>query len=390
MIINKTKKRKVCFVIINRANYSRVRAVMNKVKNLKNFKLQIILASSPLLKKYGSLKELLLKDGFKVDRYFYTHIEGENLVTMSKSTGLALLELTSAFEDIRPDIVFITGDRYEILAAAIAASYMNIFVAHLQGGELSGSIDESIRHAVTKLAHLHLACTEKSKKNILQMGEKSQNVFNVGCPSVDLIKKINFKSKVDLNKYGYGIGYKVNLKLPYYVVLIHPVTTDYELNNRLITNTLKAVLKLNKQTIWLWPNNDAGADLITKKIRTFREKNINNKINFYVNFESDDYIKLIKDCECLIGNSSSGIREASFLKIPVVNIGDRQINRERGDNVIDEKNLTVETIYKSILKSSKIRMRKNSIYGNGKSALKICSILQKINLSIIKKFCVQK
>ena len=386
---NFKKIRKICFIIINRANYSRVKSVMKAVQSSKKLKLQIVLASSPLLKKYGNLKNLLINDGFNVDGQFYTHVEGENLITMSKSTGLALLELTSAFHNLRPDIVFITGDRYEIIAAAISASYMNIFVAHHQGGELSGSIDENIRHAVTKLSHLHLVCTKKSMKNIIQMGEQPKRVYNVGCPSIDFIKKINFNKKVDLKKYGYGIGYKVDLNKPYYVVLLHPVTTNYLSNENLISSTLKAITKLNKQTIWLWPNNDAGADIITKKIRSFREK-INNKINFYINFENIDYIKLIKNCDCLIGNSSSGIRESSYLKIPVVNIGNRQNNRERGTNVIDVKKITINNIHKAILKSAKIKIKINNIYGNGTSSYKISKILEKTNLSIIKNFCEKK
>lgn len=388
--MTKYKLRKVCFVIINRANYSRVKPVMLKIRSSKNLQLQIIVASSPLLKKYGNLKELLINDGFKIDGYFYTHIEGENLVTMSKSTGLALLELTTAFENLKPDIVFITGDRYEIISAAIAASYMNIFVAHLQGGELSGSIDENIRHAVTKLSHLHFACTKKSMQNIIQMGEDKTKVFNVGCPSIDFIKKIDFKSKVNLGKYGFGVGYKVDINLPYYVVLLHPVTTSYISNEKLINCTLDAVAKLNSQVIWLWPNNDAGADIITKKIRSFREKNTQNKINFYVNFENHDYIKLIKNSICLIGNSSSGIRESSFLQIPVINIGNRQSNRERGNNVIDVTNINTNSIYKAIIRSKNKKILVNNIYGRGNSSEQIYKILKKIKLSIEKKFCVQK
>jgi len=383
------KKRKICFVIINRANYGRVKNLLLKVKNDKKLELQIILASSTLLKKYGQLNKILTKDGFKIDRNFFTHIEGENLSTMTKSTALALLEISSAFQELKPDIVFTTGDRYETLATAIAASYMNIFLCHLQGGELTGSIDDNVRHAVTKLSHLHLACTKKSARRLIKMGENPKNVFNVGCPSIDLIKQINLKKKVDLKKLGYGIGYKVDLSKPYYMVLLHPVTTNNN-NDILINTVLNSVVKLNKQVIWIWPNNDAGAYIITRTIRTFREKNIHQRINFYTNFEVSDYLKLLSKSLCLIGNSSSGIRECSYLGIPVINIGDRQDQRERGKNVINV-DINTNKIVKAVEDISKKKIfPKNYIYGNGNSSNKILKILKKIKINVKKKFYEKK
>jgi len=382
------KKRKICFVLVNRANYGRVKLLMSEIKKNKNLELQIVLVSSPLLKKYGQLDEVIKKDGFKINASFFTHVEGENLHTMTKSTALCLLELSSCFRSLSPDIVFTIGDRYESLATAIAASYSNIYLCHLQGGELSGSIDDKVRHAVTKLSNLHLVATERSKKIVKIMGENPKDVFNVGCPSIDLIKKINFKEKPDLSKYAYGVGHKMDLSSPYFVVLLHPVTTNYLKNLHLIKEVLKSVENLKTQIFWLWPNNDAGANFITKKIRSFRENNKDVKINFFTNLETEDYLKLIKNCKCLIGNSSSGIRESAFLKIPTVNIGDRQNRREKGNNVIDV-DINSEKILKAIKTISQRRIKKSKLYGDGNSTKKIIKILSSIKLNNNKSFFIK-
>lgn len=379
------KRIKICFVLVNRANYGRVKLLMSEIKKNKNFQLQIVLVSSPLLKKYGQLDEIIKKDGFKINSSFFTHVEGENLHTMTKSTALCLLELSSCFKNLSPDMVFTIGDRYESLATAIAASYSNIYLCHLQGGELSGSIDDNVRHAVTKLSNLHLVATERSKKIVKSMGENPKNVFNVGCPSIDIIKKVNFKKKVDLSKYSHGLGYKLDLSKPYFVVLIHPVTTNYAKNLDLISTILKLIKKLQNQIVWIWPNNDAGADLLTKKIRAYREKNNNTKINFYTNLETEDYLSLIKNSKCLIGNSSSGIREGSYLGIPTVNIGNRQNLRERGNNVIDVE-INSSKIFKAIKKITNKKIKKSKIYGDGNSIKKIVKILSSIKLDNKKNY----
>ena len=382
------KKRKICFVLVNRANYGRVKLLMLEIKKKKNLELQVVLVSSPLLKKYGQLDEIIKKDGFKINASFFTHVEGENLHTMTKSTALCLLELSSCFKNLSPDIVFTIGDRYESLATAIAASYSNIYLCHLQGGELSGSIDDKVRHAVTKLSNLHFVATERSKKIVRSMGENPKNVFNVGCPSIDLIKKINFKAKPNLSKYKHGVGHKLDLSRPYFVVLLHPVTTNFLKNLDLINNVIKSVENMKIQIAWLWPNNDAGANFITRKIRSFREKNNNIKINFFTNLETEDYLKLIKSAKCLIGNSSSGIREGAFLKVPTVNIGDRQNLRERGDNVLD-----VEVNSKKILKAIKVisqkKIKRSKLYGDGNSTKKIIKIITSIKLNNNKNFFIK-
>ena len=194
---------------------------------------------------------------------------------MAKSVGLLTIELSSVFYDLKPDLVITIADRYETLATATAASYMNICLVHIQGGEVTGSIDESVRHAVTKLSNIHLTCTRKSKRRVIQMGEDPKKVFNVGCPSIDQIKQINFSKKLSLSKYKFGVGYKVDLKKKYIVVMLHPITNNLEETILNVKNTLAAISKINLQCIWFWPNIDAGSNQISNYIRSFRENNPN-------------------------------------------------------------------------------------------------------------------
>ena len=384
------KKIKICFVIVNRANYGRVRILLKKLNKNPKFKLQLVLCSSTVLYKYGNINEVIRKDGLKPNFKIHSNFEGENLISMTKSAGHLISDLTTCFENLNSDMVVTIGDRFETIATAISATYLNKYLVHIQGGELSGSIDESIRHAVTKFAHLHLAATNKSRKNIIQMGENPKNVFNVGCPSIDEISKINFNKKVNLldKSYGGGTGNLVDLRKKYLICLVHPNTKNYEDNEKLINNVINSLIKLKMQCIFLWPNIDAGSNFISKKLRSLQQNLKDDlKINFYKNFENDDYYKLLKNSSCLVGNSSSGIRESSYLGVPVVNIGDRQQYRERGKNVLDVKN-DEKAILKAIKVQSNKKFQSQKIYGDGNSSKKIIKILEKVKIDINKKFFI--
>ncbi len=381
------KKRKICVVINNRANYARIKSALVEIKKNKKLELQIVLGSSAILNRYGEVSDIIKKDGFKINRIIYTLLEGENLLTMSKSTGISITEFSSVFSELNPDIVVVIADRYETLAAAVAASYMNILLVHTQGGEISGSIDESVRHATTKLAHIHFPASVKSKKNVIRMGEDPKKVFLVGCPSLDLINKN--KLKID-NKFkqkysSYGVGeLNIDFKKPYIVVLQHPVTTEYKNINKNINETIKAIMMLKYQVIWLWPNVDAGSDIVSKKIRILREQKKPKHIRWQKNYNPEDYLKLIYNSSCLVGNSSSAIREGAYLGIPAVNIGNRQNKREQGKNVINVK-YSSSDIYKSILKQTKVKKYpKNKIFGDGRAGKRISKILSKIKLNVVK------
>ncbi len=380
-------KKKICVIINNRANYARIKSVLTAIQNHKKLQLQLILESSAILPRYGQVDKTIRKEGFKIDEIIYTVIEGENPTTMAKSAGLAVIELTTLFGNLKPDIVLTVADRYETLPIAMASTYMNIPLAHTQGGEITGSIDESVRHSTTKLAHIHFPATKKSALNLKRLGENPKNIYLTGCPSIDLIKNANLNiDKKFIKKYSsFGVGSNLNFSEKYIVVLQHPVTTEYGSGLKQIKATIDAVKNLNIQVVWLWPNVDAGSDDISKGLRIFRENDKTKNIKFFKNFEPEDYLKLINNCSCIVGNSSSALREGSYLGIPAVSIGTRQQNRECGKNVItvthDSKKIRSAII-------SRIKMKKfksEKIYGNGNSGKKIAEVLSKVKIKIQKK-----
>ncbi|MEK9942811.1 MAG: UDP-N-acetylglucosamine 2-epimerase, partial [Gammaproteobacteria bacterium] len=304
--------------------------------------------------------------------------------TMAKSTGLAITELATLFENLKPDVVVTVADRFETLATAVAASYMNIRLAHTQGGEVTGSIDESVRHAITKLAHVHFPATERAADNIIRMGEAPDTVFWVGCPAIDLVASIDFTEERDIfAKYSMrGVGPKLDPKKPYLVVLQHPVTTEYGSGLDQISNTLRAVERLGMQTAWLWPNVDAGSDEISKGLRMYRESHPQAPIHFYHNFEVPDYARLINSAACLIGNSSSAIREGAFLGVPAVNIGTRQNGREHGENIRFASYNQDEIYHVALEQINHGKYPASDLFGIGEAGVKIADILASKDIQI--------
>jgi len=378
--------KKVCCVLGSRANYSSIKSALIEIKKNPDLKLQIILTASSVLQKYGSIESLLKKDGLKIDLIIPTLLVGETPLTMAKSTGLGLIELSSAFNQLKSEIVIVVGDRFETMATTLAAAYNNIAIAHTMGGEVSGTIDESIRHAITKFAHLHFPANLDAKKRIIKMGEDPKTVYNTGCPRIDTVKDIlNNKKLIDLNSLNQlGVGEKINFKKDFLILSQHPVTTEYGDSLEQISITLEAINKLNVQTLVLWPNPDAGSEDIAKGIRKFREKKLFLNMRFFKNLPLDTYIHLLNKTKCLIGNSSSGIREGSFIGTPVVNIGTRQNKRVRGKNIIDVGH-DIEQITEAIIKQLKHgNYLSEKIYGDGKSGIRIAKILSKAKITIQK------
>ena len=382
------KTRKVAVVITARPSYSRVKTVLTALKKDKAIELQIIAAASCLLDRYGSTSNFIQKDGFKLTSKVYNVLEGDNLTSMAKTTGLGIMELSDVFLHLQPDVVVTIADRFETMSTAISASYMNIPLAHIQGGEISGNIDEKVRHSITKLADVHLVATNQAHQRVIKLGEDPGFVHNTGCPSIDIAHTVSESPALDFDpfvKYG-GVGEEFAMdKGNYLVVMQHPVTTDYAAGLEQINTTLNVIKELGVPAFWFWPNVDAGSDRVSKGIRRFRELNRNLKIHFFKNMEPDDFLKLLINSTCLIGNSSVGIRECSFLGIPVVNIGDRQGGRERGKNVIDV-DYDGRAIKKAI--SSQINhgsYEKDTLYGDGEAGARIAKILRDTNLRYSKK-----
>lgn len=381
--------KKICVLIGSRANYSSIKNLLYELKKNRKIKLILIVFSSAVLDKYGRVADIIKKDGFKINEEIYNHLDGETPLTMSKSTGLAIIELSSSFLKHKPDIVLTIGDRYETMATAISATYLNIPLAHTMGGEVSGTIDESIRHAITKFSHIHFPASRDAYNRILRLGENKKNVFLVGCPRIDEVKKI-LNQKISINTiekslYTTGVGKKFHLNQKFLLFSQHPVTTEYYLSDKHIKSTLLAIKKINLPTIGLWPNADAGSAEMSKVIRKFREIGFTNNIYFFKNLDLNIYINLMNLTSCLIGNSSSAIREGAYIGTPSVNIGTRQNGRERAKNVIDCNNDS-KNIFKAINKQIQTKKYKSSnIYGDGNSAKKISKILSKIKVDIQKK-----
>lgn len=380
-------KRKICVIITTRGNYAKLKSVIQHVSEHPKLELQLIVAGGAILPKYGFMFGRLNELEIKIDRIIHFIVEGENPVAMAKSASLAMNDFATAFDSLRPDVVMVVADRYECLSIAMAATYMNISLVHIEGGEVSGSIDESVRHAITKLSHFHFPATKKAAERIERLGEDPRNIFPVGCTSIDIISRLdldNVQQVMDLQKKG-GVGVLVDLTKPYLVVIQHPVTTEYELNFRHINETIKAVETMGMGTVWIWPNMDAGSDGISKGIRMFRERTNLSNIHFFKSLPIEYFATVLNNASCIVGNSSTGIREAAFLGIPSVNIGTRQNGRERSENVIDVANDNIE-IRKAIEKQLSVgRYSRSYLYGKGDSGGKIAEILSAIDLYNQKK-----
>ncbi|HEX2512614.1 MAG TPA: UDP-N-acetylglucosamine 2-epimerase [Xanthobacteraceae bacterium] len=376
--------RKVCVVVNSRANYGRVKSVMRGIVKHPKLKLQLLVGASALLHRFGSVVDVIRADGFEPTAVVHSIVEGETPTTMAKSTGLGILELASQFENIKPDVVLTVADRFETIATAIAASYMNIPVAHTQGGEVTGSIDESVRHAVTKLAHMHFPSSQRAYDFLIRMGEDPQTVHLTGCPAMDVVADSDLSLPPDLFKRYAGVGADLDPNKPYLVVLQHPVTTEYGKGFAQIGQTLEAITRIGMQAAWLWPNVDAGSDDISKGLRVFREHHNPDYLHFYRNFSPEDYVRLLDNCACLVGNSSSGLREGAFMGVPCVNIGTRQQGRERAENVVDVgyDASAIEAAIRKQLKHGKYPQSK--LFGDGTAGKQIADILATAEFRIQK------
>lgn len=333
-------RRSIAVVVTARPSYSRIQTALAAIRDHPDLELQLVVAASALLDRYGSTVETMETDGFRVAARVYSVVEGENPLVMAKTTGLGLIELATALDALAPDAVVTIADRYETLATAVAAAYMNLPLVHVQGGEVTGSIDEKVRHAVTKLADLHLVSTERAAERVAKMGETPSAIHVTGCPSIDLAARVLHDPngpEMDfdpLERYG-GVGPRLDLSDGYLVVLQHPVTTEHAQARHHAEETLHAVHETGLPTFWFWPNPDAGSDGTSRAIRAFRELERPENLHFFKNMAPLDFLRLIHGARALVGNSSAGIREGSFLGVPAVNVGSRQDGRERGPNVLD-------------------------------------------------------
>jgi UDP-hydrolysing UDP-N-acetyl-D-glucosamine 2-epimerase len=380
--------RKVCVVIGSRANYGSIKSVMRAVRANSGLRLQIIVGASALLDRFGSVVDVIERDGFVPDARVNMIVEGETPATMAKSTGLGLLELPTLFELFKPEVIVTVGDRFETMATAVASAYMNIPLAHTMGGEISGTIDESIRHAITKLAHVHFPANQRAADRIVRLGEHPDSVHVVGCPRIDLVAEVlaDGNGWIDaewLEKE--GVGGHVSTDEPFLLVSQHPVTTEYGQAEQQIGETLLALHELQMPTIMLWPNVDAGSEDVARGMRKFREKYKPEYVRFYKNFPVETYVRLMKGAGCVVGNSSAPIREGAFIGTPAVNIGSRQSGRERGPNVVDvgyDRSEIADAIRRQLAHGP---YPPAHVYGDGRAGERIAAVLSWAPLRVQKR-----
>ncbi len=383
------KCRRVCVVITARASYARIKTVLEAVRDHSDLELLLVVAASALLERYGPVIDIIREDGFEPTSTAYMLVEGENLVTSAKSTGAGIIELATVFDNLAPDMVLSIADRYETIATAIAASYLNIPVVHIQGGEVTGSIDEKVRHAVTKLSNLHMVSNQHAAQRVLQMGEDPASVHVTGCPSIDLAARVMAEDDGDFDVYGVmggtGVGHPINVEDGCLVVMQHPVTTEHDAAAEQVGKTLHAIHHMEIPSFWFWPNVDAGSDATSATIRRYREKHDPDHIYFLKNLSPENFLRLLKRSRCIIGNSSAGIRECSFLGVPTVNIGSRQSRRERAHNVVDVD--YDETAIKIAIEAHMAHgpFPSSDLYGDGKSGTRIADLLSSADISFDKQ-----
>jgi UDP-hydrolysing UDP-N-acetyl-D-glucosamine 2-epimerase len=371
-------------VLVDRANYGRLKPVMNAIKVHPDLELQVVAAGTMVLERFHQPVEVVRKDGFSVDGEVYLELEGSTPGTMAKSVGFGVVEFTSEFQRLKPDIVLLIGDRYEALAAAIAAAYMNICIAHMQGGEVSGSIDESARHAITKFAHFHFPSTNRSANYLMRMGENPETILTVGCPSSDIAHKLDpILLAETVNSTGSGSW--VDISKPFLLVVFHPTTTEYGDEHKQIEEVLQALNSVHLQTILLWPNIDAGADHISKAIRIFRDQNKPPWLRVLTNLNPEDYLKVLSNSVCAVGNSSSFVRDASYFGTPVVLVGMRQEGREMDKHVMSVRPLVSDIVMAIDSQLSHGRYASSVLYGDGHVSERIAQALARITPYLQKR-----
>jgi len=376
--------RKIAVLTGSRGDYSVYSSVLDAIDKRKDLKYELIVTGMHLSSSFGRTIDELIKDRRKVGAKVPMLKYADTLSGMVKNTGVCLIGVTEAIQKIRPDAILVLGDRGEQLAAAVAGAHMNIPVAHLHGGEVSGTIDESIRHAITKFAHIHLAATKKSRERIIKLGEKKENVFLVGAPGVDSVKK---KGRIPRSEVAAYFGFKP--EFPIVLAVQHPVTTEFKTAAENMRVFAEALIELNEQTVCIYSNSDAGYAKMMKALELRLERDPRHKIKVYKSLPHDIYLSLLKHADVMVGNSSSGIIEAPSCKTPYVLVGTRQDGRERAKSIL-EAGYNKKEIIKTMKKALNDKAFKNVVnnckkpydpFNDANSGRRVAKILATFNIS---------
>ncbi|MBI2477398.1 MAG: UDP-N-acetylglucosamine 2-epimerase (hydrolyzing) [Planctomycetia bacterium] len=378
------RPRRVCVVLVDRANYGRLKPTMQAIQQHPDLQLQVLATGTMVLERFDLPVNVVREDGFSIDGEIYIELEGSIPVTMAKSVGIALVEFAGEFKRLDPDIVLLIGDRYEALAAAIAAAYMNLCIAHIQGGEVSGSIDESARHAISKFAHFHFPSTQRSADFLFQLGERADSILEIGCPGSDIARELVGGLDPDIVNTR-GSGAEIDASAPYQLVVFHPTTTEYGGEAAQMRQLLEALRRLAQPTILLWPNIDAGSNHVSKAIRQFRDESKPNWLRTLINLTPEDYLRVLANAACAIGNSSSFVRDASYFGTPVVLVGNRQEGRE-----IDAHVTSAQPLADEIERAARAQLRHgrylpSTLYGDGDVSRRIAAALANLTPYVQKR-----
>jgi len=382
--LSQSLRRKICVVLVDRANYGRLKPVMQAIAKHPALQLQVLAAGTMVLERFHQPVQIVRQDGFLVDGEVYIELEGSTPGTMAKSLGFGVVEFASEYQRLKPDIVLLIGDRYEALAAVIAAAYMNICIAHIQGGEVSGSIDESTRHAMTKFSHFHFPSTKRSAAYLIRLGENPATILSVGCPSSDIARRLDSTLPPEIvNRTGSGAS--IDISKPFLLMVFHPTTTEYGSEQGQIEAVLQALKSVETPTLLLWPNIDAGADHISKAIRVFRDQEKPAWLRVITNLDPESYLKVLSKTVCAVGNSSSFVRDASYFGTPVVLVGKRQEGREIDEHVIPVDAVASEIIMGIESQLTHGRYLPSTLYGDGHVSERIADALARITPYIQKR-----
>jgi UDP-hydrolysing UDP-N-acetyl-D-glucosamine 2-epimerase len=371
-------------VLVDRANYGRMKPVMQAIKDREGLQLQVVATGTMVLERFDQPVNVVRRDGFDIDGEIYIELEGSTPTTMAKSIGFGLVEFASEFQRLKPDVVLLIGDRYEALAAAVAAAYMNITLVHIQGGEVSGSIDESARHAISKFAHFHFPSTKRAAEYLVRMGERENTILGIGCPSSDIAKALSRRLEPEVVN-GRGSGVEIDVERPFLLVVFHPTTTEYGGERRQMEVLLSALDEIKTQTLLLWPNIDAGSDHISKAIRVLRSRGDVHWMRTLTNLTPENYLKVLATTACAVGNSSSFVRDAGYFGTPVVLVGNRQNGRETDEHAVRvpvEMDTIVAAIKKQLVHG---RYAPSTLYGDGQVAQRIAQGLETLTPYLQKR-----
>ena len=360
-----TETRKILFITGTRADFGKLKSLMQVVREEPGFEYIIFATGMHLQRKYGYTVLELEKAGFKNIKTFENHTSE---MTMDLSLAKTIEGLSSHVKEESPDLIVVHGDRIETLAGAIVGSLNNILVAHIEGGELSGTIDELIRHSVTKLSHVHFVANDQAKRRLIQMGELESSVFKIGSPDIDIMFSENLPALKTVKEY-----YEIDFE-EYAIAMFHPVTTEAALMEKHASNFVNALLEDNHNYVVIYPNNDRGTGIILQEYKRLEN---NSKFRIIPSLRFEYFLSLLKNAQFIIGNSSAGIREAHYYKIPSVNIGTRQKNRSANTQIIN-CDYSVGNILKSIDRTKEVTFSEEGFdFGNGDSARKFLNLLQK-------------